>query len=141
MRRIYWDTMLLIYLLDGHPGYSARVEELLTQSYERADQLLTSYIGLGEVMAGAGKSPDPTTASIVRRTIDEMEFAYLPFEAGAVDTFSHLRSVHRVKTADAIHLSCAASAGVDLFLTGDKQLLKLYVPGIRFIADFENPIL
>jgi predicted nucleic acid-binding protein len=142
-RRIYWDAMLLVYLLEGHPEYSARVENLLEQSYEREDQLLTSYVGLGEVMAGAGKSPIPTTASVMRRTIDDMGFLYLPFDAGAVDTFSRLRSVHRVKTADAIHLACAAAAGVDLFLTGDKGLLKLklYVPGIQFIADFENPIL
>jgi hypothetical protein len=38
-------------------------------------------------------------------------------------------------------LACAASAGVDLYLTGDKQLVKLDVPGIQFIADFNAPIL
>jgi uncharacterized protein len=40
-----------------------------------------------------------------------------------------------------MHLACAASAGIDLFLTSDKQLLKLDVPGIQFIADFTTPIL
>jgi hypothetical protein len=40
-----------------------------------------------------------------------------------------------------MNLACAASARVDLFLTGDKQLMKLNVPGIQFIADFENPII
>jgi hypothetical protein len=38
-------------------------------------------------------------------------------------------------------LACAASAGIDLFLTGDKQLVKLDIPGIQFIADFNTPIL
>jgi hypothetical protein len=47
----------------------------------------------------------------------------------------------KVKSADSINLACAASAGIDLFLTGDKQLMKLNVPGIQFIADFENPII
>jgi hypothetical protein len=37
-------------------------------------------------------------------------------------------------------LACAASAGIDLFLTGDEQLTKLDVPGIQFIADFKNPL-
>jgi predicted nucleic acid-binding protein len=141
MRRICWDSNLLIYLLDDFPGYGSRVEELLEQSYEREDQLLLSLVGLGEVMAGAGKSTVRTTAGEMRHTVDQMGFSYLPFAANAVDTFAHLRSVDRVKTADAIHLASAAAAGVDLFLTNDKHLLKLYVPGIHFIADFNTPLL
>jgi predicted nucleic acid-binding protein len=91
-------------------------------------------------MAGAAKSAVPTMSANIRRAIDEMGFSYLPFGESAVATFSDLRAVHRIKTADAIHLACAASAGMDLFLTGDEKLTKLYVPGINFIADFETPI-
>jgi hypothetical protein len=54
---------------------------------------------------------------------------------------SALRGVHKTKVADSINLACAASAGMDLFLTGDKGLVKLIVPGIQFVAHFENPIL
>ena len=72
---------------------------------------------------------------------DEMGFSYLRFLDDAVNTFSNLRSVHKIKTADSIHLASAGAAGVDLFLTGDKDLTKLHVPGIHFIADFNNPIL
>lgn len=133
--------MLLIYLLDSHPKYSRRVTQLLENSYRRDDQLFTSCVGLGEVMAGAAKSRVPTTAANIRSAIDEMGFSYLPFAESAVAAFSELRSIHRVKTADAIHLACAAAAGIDLFLTGDEKLTKLYVPGINFIADFETPIL
>jgi uncharacterized protein len=140
MRRIYWDAMLLIYLMDNHPKYSKRVAHLLEQSYRREDRLFTSCVGLGEVMAGAEKSPVPTTSENIRAVIDEMGFSYLPFGESAVATFSQLRSIHRVKTADAIHLSCAAAAGMDLFLTGDEKLTKLYVPGINFIADFETSL-
>ena len=141
MRRIYWDSMLLIYLLDGNPKYSARVRKLLEHAYDREDRLFTSFVGLGEVMAGAMKSPQPATTTSIRATIDEMGFSYLPFGDGAVETFSRLRSIHRVKTADAIHLACAAATGIDLFLTGDKELMKLHVPGIHFIADFDTSLL
>jgi hypothetical protein len=65
----------------------------------------------------------------------------LPFDQGAVRPFSRLRAKEKLKAANCIHLACAASAGIDLFLTGDKQLLKLDVPGIQFIADFNTPIL
>lgn len=141
MSRIYWDTMLFIYLTEEHPTYFTRVQELLDRSFRRNDMLFTSYFALGEVMAGAEKSPNPQKASVIRQTIEEMDFSFLPFDAGAVAPFSSLRAKERLKAPDAIQLACAASAGIDLFLTGDKQLMRLDVPGIQFIADFNAPIL
>jgi predicted nucleic acid-binding protein len=93
------------------------------------------------MLAGASKSGSPQSARIVHETLQSMGFACLPFDAKAVGPFARLRSSENLKIADSIHLACAASAGIDLFLTGDKQLAKLDVPGIQFIADFNNPVL
>ena len=141
MSRIFWDSMLPIYLLEDNPQFAPRVTALLERSFKRNDSLFTSYLALGEILAGAAKSPDPAKTAAVEETLAEMGFEYLPFDAGAVKTFSHLRARERLKVADCIHLACAASAGIDLFLTGDLQLIKLDVPGIQFIADFNSPIL
>ena len=141
MSRIYWDTMLFIYLLEGHPQYSSRVRHLLERAYARGDSLHSSYLALGEILAGASQSTDPAKEVTIRSTLSEMGFSYLPFDSGAVRPFSQLRAKEKLKIADAIHLACAASAGIDLFLTGDKQLLKLHIPGIQFIADFHTPLL
>jgi len=140
-RRIFWDSMLLIYLLEGNPAYRVRIQEILTNSYTRGDYLFTSFLGLGEVMAGAATSSRPSTAQDIRTKLDDAGFSYIEFGEAAVQTFARLRAVSRVKSADSIHLACAASVGIDLFLTGDKQLMKLIVPGIQFIANFENPII
>ena len=141
MSRIFWDSMLFIYLLEDHPTFSPRARQFLGRARRRKDSLFTSYLALGEVMAGAEKSPQPQKAIAVREIVREMGFICLPFNEGAVAPFSRLRSRERLKIADSIHLACAASAGMDLFLTGDKQLAKLDVPGIQFIADFNTPIL
>jgi predicted nucleic acid-binding protein len=133
--------MLFIYLLEDNPTFSTRVQLLLERAYNRNDLLFTSYLALGEVMAGGEKMPRPQKAATLRATIREMGFTCLPFDEGAVAPFSRLRSRERLRIADSIHLACAASAGIDLFLTGDKHLTKLDVPGIQFIADFNNPIL
>ena len=77
----------------------------------------------------------------MKETIEEMGFSCLPFDAGAVAPFAKLRAKQKLKIADSIHLACAASAGIDLFLTGDKQLAKLDVAGIQFIADFNTSML
>ncbi len=141
MSRIYWDTMLFLYLLEDHPVYAPRVRQLLERSYKRRDSLFTSYLALGEVLAGAEKSPQPEKAMAVRQTLQEMGFSYLPFDGGAVGVFSRLRARQKLGVADSIHLACAASAGIDLFLTGDQQLFKMDIPGIHFVANFDTPVL
>jgi predicted nucleic acid-binding protein len=141
MSRIFWDTMLFVYLLEGNPEFSPRVRELLGRSMKRGDELFTSHLAVGEIMAGVGKSTNRPSERIMRETLREMGLNCLPFGEGAVSPFARLRSVEKLKVADAIHLACAASAGIDLFLTGDKQLIKLDIPGIQFIADFNNPVL
>jgi predicted nucleic acid-binding protein len=141
MSRIFYDTMLFIYLLEDNHSYVGRVKQLLARSRERGDLLFTSHFAVGEVLAGVHRPGASAVAASIRRSLNEMTFQLLPFEAGAVDTFSRLRGFHKIGIADSINLACAASAGIDLFLTYDKELLKLNVPGIQFIADFENPIL
>jgi predicted nucleic acid-binding protein len=141
MSRIFWDSMICIYLLEDHPIFAPRVRQLLERAFKRGDALFTSYLALGEVLAGAEKSPDQQKRRTVQQTMSEMGFSYLAFDQDAVAPFGHLRARERIKVADAIHLACAASAGIDLFLTGDKQLMRLDVPGIQFIADFNSPIL
>jgi predicted nucleic acid-binding protein len=132
--------MLLIYLLDGEPDYIRRTEQVLSRSKRRGDVLFTSYPALGELMAGAEKSKDVSKAKVIRDAVQELGFSFLPFDGAAVATFSRLRARERIKAPDAIHLACAAAAGIDLFLTGDKQLTRLDVPGIHFIVDFNAPV-
>ncbi|MFZ0392729.1 MAG: PIN domain-containing protein [Terracidiphilus sp.] len=141
MSRIFWDSMIAIYLLEDHPTFARRVQQLLERSFRRNDELFTSYFALGEIVAGAAKSPDPHKTQEVEQVLKDMGFSFLPFDRGAVAPFSRLRARERLKVADSIHLACAASAGIDLFLTGDKQLTRLDVPGIQFIADFTMQIL
>jgi predicted nucleic acid-binding protein len=141
MSRIYWDSMLLIYFLENHPVFERRVRSLLSRAHRRGDSLFTSYLALGEIMAGIEKSGRKDAAAAVRIALEEMGFCFLPFNENAVAPFSKLRAHTRLKAPDAIHLACAAAAGMDLYLTGDAQLFKLDVPGIQFIANFNSHIL
>ncbi len=141
MSRVFWDTMLLIYLLEGDPAFRPRAEALLARSRRRGDALFTSCLAAAEVMAGVERFNQPLKAAAVRESLAEIGFRFLPFDAGAMQPFSLLRAREKLKVADAAHLACAASAGIDLYLTGDTQLFRLDVPGIQFIADFNSSIL
>ena len=140
MTRVFWDTTLFIYLLEERQDWSKRILRLLSASRERGDGLFTSYLALGEVLAGAGKLGGAENL-VIRKTLDQMGFTFLPFGEQAVAPFARLRSDTKVKVADCHHLSCAAAANIDLFLTGDHALTGLHVPGIKFIADLSTNLL
>ena len=128
--------MLFIYFLEADRQYSQHVERLLQTAHERGDRLFTSYLAVGEYTAGIKLYAEPELASAKRRAMDDLGFSYIAFDDRAVVPFSTIRSSTRIKTADAIQLACAASVGMDLFVTGDRQLFGVSVPGIGKIVDF-----
>ncbi len=136
MSRVYWDTMLFIYILEDNRQYASRVEAIYERMLERGDTLCTSFLTLGELLAGTRGSA--SRARAIRDEFEAMKVQLLAFDGGAVDTFANLRAHERLATADSIHLACAASRGIDLFLTGDKQLSRKIVPGIQFISGIET---
>jgi predicted nucleic acid-binding protein len=61
----------------------------------------------------------------------------LPFNVDAADRYAQIRANNRVSPADGIHLASASQGGVDLFLTNDRRLNGLSIPGIHFIAGMD----
>jgi predicted nucleic acid-binding protein len=134
MTRVFWDTMLFIYLLQDDPVFGERVRHLRKRSLERGDEICTSALALGELLAGIYRDKSEAEALQVKEAIVRSGVRILPFEIATSHRFGSIRAKHRTSAADSIHLACAASANVDLFLTGDEGLLKLHVDGIKFIA-------
>lgn len=141
MTRVFWDTMLFIYLLQDDPVFGDRVRYLRRRSLERGDEICTSALALGELLAGVHRDKTAADAVRVKDTILRAGVRILPFDLGASDRFGSIRAKHRTSAADTIHLACAATAGVDLFLTGDAGLVKLHVDGIKFIAGINTDLL
>ncbi len=141
MTRVFWDTMLFIYLLQADPVFGDRVAYLRKRSLERGDEICTSALALGEVLAGVHRDKTSADAARVRTGIVSSGVRILSFDGSTADAFGRIRAMHRTSAADSIHLACAATAGVDLFLTGDKGLLKLQVPGIKFFAGLDTNLL
>ena len=140
MIRIFWDSMLFIYLFQKDPAYWARVTSLRRQSVERGDEICTSHLALAEILTGAYRDKDEATAQRIREGMAKANIRLLPFDQNSVDLFARIRAEHRTTAADSIHLACAASFGVDLFITEDKKLLKLRVPGIKFIVGIDTDL-
>jgi len=137
MSRIYWDSMLFIYWLDDNPLFAERVAYIHGRMRERDDELITSAVTLGEVLAGAYRKGSASRAEEIRAALLSLLSQIVPFTVETADHYARIRGSTNIASPDAIHLACAASAGTDLFLTNDKNLVGRLIPGIQFIASLD----
>lgn len=133
--------MLFIYWLEDHPKFAKRVEAIHSRMRQRNDQLLTGTFTFGEVLAGVYRKGAGQRAAEVRRQLQRVVTEIIPFTIDAADQYARIRGTTAVTPVDAIHLASAAHAGTDLFLTNDKRLVGKSVPGIQFVASFEDDVL
>jgi uncharacterized protein len=140
--RIYWDTMLFIYWLEEDPQFGKRVDAIWSRMQERNDQLITGALALGEVFAGAyQRGASKERIQEVKAALEHSVSAVIPFTAETADVYGRIKGSMKIPSADAIHLACAATAGTDLFLTNDKNLVGKVIPGIQFIAGLDSNII
>jgi predicted nucleic acid-binding protein len=137
MSRIYWDSMLFIYWFEDHPQYAVRVEAIHKRIERRGDTLCTSTFGVGEILVGPHKKGASEVADKIRQFFRTSGVEVVPFREETAGHFARIRAQNKVSPPDAIHLASAAEAGIDLFLTNDRRLQGLVIPGIDFIASMD----
>ena len=133
MSRIFWDTNAFIYLFDGDEARQQEVRTLRRRMLERNDELFTSTMTLAEIQVGPRRSGNVSLAARYREAILQTA-TVVPFDMRAADVYAKLRENRAFKAPDAIQLSCAASVGVELFITNDRELHSASIAGIHFIA-------
>lgn len=137
MSRIFWDTNLFVYLLEPNERFSAATKELRIRMLIRGDQLFTSTITLGEILVKPMQVGDADRCRKYERAILSAA-TVVPFDVKAARHYAAIKTARSVQAPDAVQLSCAASAGVDLFITNDNRLHNRQVPGIQFIVPLER---
>jgi len=133
MARVFWDSNLFIYLVEGGPLKDV-VIALLARMVERVDQLYTSAITLGEVLV---KPSEAGRRDLEQRYLDLFrppDVTVVPFDLRTAPYYARIRRDRTIGPADTIQLACAAAAEVDLFITNDDRLSKRALPEVKFIA-------
>lgn len=134
---MYFDSMLFVYYIEGHPEFGPPVKRIYERMLARQDILCTSILTIGELLTGPEKSGELDTAAAIWQLVRPPHVELIPFDTNTVARYAKIRAQNNVKPADAIHLACAATAHVNLFLTNDQRLKKLVIPGINFIAGLD----
>ena len=138
MARIFWDTNLFIYLFERNIEWSTRVIEFHGRMVARGDELLTSYLTVGEVLTKPKEAGNAHLEKSYLNFFINGPIQLIPFEAEAAKRYSEIRSRERIRPADAIQLACAAAARTDLFVTNDARISGMVVSGITFITGIDR---
>ena len=133
MSRIFWDTNLFVYLFEDYKGLSKKTEELRRRMLARGDQLLTSTLTIGEVLVKPLERGATDVCQRYEKAITSTAVV-IPFDLNATRIYASLRQDRSLRAPDAVQLACAASVGVDLFVTNDDHLQGRHVKGIQFIV-------
>lgn len=141
MSRVYWDTMLFIYSIEGTEGYADQVRQLYSRMLDRGDRLFTSVFTLGETLVGPERTGNRPVYDAINEWLTGRDVDLIPWDAGVAYQYAAIRAANRVKPPDAIHLASAASANTDLFITNDQALRRLTIDGIKFIDDLRTTVL
>ena len=140
MSRVFWDTNLFVYLLEGTGARAESVVALRQRMIERGDELLTSTLTLGELLV---KPVEMRDDELRDRYVQAMDagVTLLSFYARAALRFAAIRGDRSIRAPDAIQLACAAVGRTDLFITNDDRLSRKNVPGIGFIQSLQRTFL
>ena len=137
MSKVFFDTNVFIYMFEGLEPNRSRMLEIRKRMIDRGDRIVTSAMTLGEVLVKPTKLGQTSLIEQYDRAIRSAA-QIVNFDASVAWRYASLRATHTLRSADAIQLACAAQFGVDLFVTNDKDLHTLDVPGIGFIAPLDK---
>jgi predicted nucleic acid-binding protein len=135
--RIFWDTNLFIYLVEGRVSLADDTTALLDRMRTRGDDLYTSALTLGEVLArpiglGLHALAEEYERRICRDAI------VVPFDRAAARHYAAIRADRGITAPDAVQLACAAAVDTDLFVTNDRRLAGRSIPAVRFVCSLDN---
>ena len=104
----------------------------------RRDELLTSYLTVGEVIAKPKQTNNVMLERSYRNFCSSGAVELVGFSLDAAQRYGDIRSRERVRPADALQLACASAARTDLFITNDNRLSGLVVSGVTFVTGVER---
>jgi predicted nucleic acid-binding protein len=119
--KVYLDSCIVIYLIEGSPPNRAAVEATL-QTHRPTTTVISDLVRL-ECKVGPLRRDD---RALLQRFDGFFASALMvPLGPAVYDLAAELRAQHHIKTPDALHAAAAIFHGCDEFWTNDRRLAAL----------------
>jgi len=136
-RRVHFDTVTLIYLIERHPSYGPLAREAFALVDAGRCVGLSSFVTLLEVLV---KPFRDQRADLVREYRDLLTgsrgFFLFPLDREIAEQGARIRAQFGFRTPDAIQLATAVTHGADVFLTNDRKLKNFEDVQVVVLDDF-----
>lgn len=120
-RRVYFDTNIFIYLLEGPREFEAQISELAAGMEDRLFDALASDLVLTELLPPLVARNDEAGIRKIHSLLDDSgAFAKIRCSQDVFIQAGYLRGRFGMKTPDALHVAMAIEGRCGVFLTNDK---------------------
>lgn len=123
-RKVYLDTNIFIYAIEGHARYAEELRLLLKRIEVGELVAVTSELTLAEVLPGPLRMGNDKQASVFRHFLRSRPptFNVLPVTRMILEEAANLRATTSLKLPDAIHAATALLRKCEAFVTNDSKI-------------------
>ncbi|MBN1964723.1 MAG: type II toxin-antitoxin system VapC family toxin [Anaerolineae bacterium] len=138
VRRLAVETAPLIYLVERHPVYVARMRSIMREIDTGTLAGVTSVVTLTEVLTMPLKTGRPDIAQAYRNIlIDSRHFTLVAVDVAIAEHAAELRARHNLRTPDALQVATALQTGCDAFLTNDLGIKRVDEVRVLILDELE----
>jgi predicted nucleic acid-binding protein len=119
-QRVYLDTNIIIYAVEGFSDAAVQIQALLTAMDNAEIVAVTSALTLAEVLVKPFKDQNQAVAQAYKTFLTPTPVLQLiPITNNILEEAARVRATTRLKLPDAIHTATARINGCNSFLTND----------------------
>lgn len=134
--KIYLDTNILIYAIEGYPDYVTALETLFDAVDAGNLTVFTSELTLAEVLVKPMQESDLNKQKIYADTLQDSEgLTVANVSREVLVEAAKIRANQRLKLPDAIHLATAVNLRCTTFLTNDSLFKGTSILPIVILAE------
>jgi predicted nucleic acid-binding protein len=120
--RIYCDSVILIYYLEGSLPFKTRAATRLRALWAAGDLVASSDVVRLECRMLPIRWADATLLAQYDALFGQTNVQVIPITTAVFERATLIRAAHNFKLGDALHLGAAVESGCDRFLTNDHRL-------------------
>lgn len=118
--RVYLDTNIVIYAIEGFAGLADQIRALLQALDDAEIVAVTSELTLAEALIKPLKNQNQLAQQAYKKFLTPTSaLQVVPISNDILEAAAQLRAATKLKMPDAIHLATANLSGCDCFLTND----------------------
>ena len=138
VQRLYTETAPLIYYVEEHPMYVAKMDAIIAAIEERPIEAVSSVITLTEVLTQPVKLGNTRLEQEYRDILlYSREFRLLPITSRIAESAADLRARYNLRTPDALHVAASIDARCDMFLTNDTGMKRVTEIAVLLLDELE----